>query len=288
MTAGELLRQGVDAARAGRKTDARDLLIRLVEVEPRNELAWMWLTGLVDDLEDKIIACENVLAINPANDKVKAYLDCLLQQRMPVSSPITREKSSDIQVRRPAAGARQAAPKLKTAQDLLSQAEQLEYEGKIREAVQTYERLAAKTRDSQQFDHIYRQIVRLEHLQQEKIRFVPPAASILRMTFTWPLLYASLAFVQIGLNPIAHFSFLLWLGLPFVALGSFLLSVSEVRGRHVIWQKVFLEQGSGSRFARTVLAAAGWILVILPFVLMVLNSLARLQGLQIPPEPFVR
>ena len=288
MTAGELLRQGLDAARAGRKTDARDLLIRVVEVEPRNELAWMWLTGLVDDLEDKIIACENVLAINPANEKVKAYLDCLLQQRIPTPSPIPREKSRDIYGKPSVAGPRPTAPKLQKAQDLLSQAEQLEYEGKFREAVQTYEQLAARTRDSQQFDHIYRQIVRLEHLQQEKIRFVPPAASILRMTFTWPLLYASLAFVQIGLNPIAHFSFLLCLGLPFVVLGSFLLSVSEVRGRHVIWQKVFLEQGSGSRFARSVLAAAGWIFVILPFALMVLNSLARLQGFQIPPEPFFR
>ena len=288
MTAGELLRQGVDAARAGRKTDARDLLIRVVEVQPRNELAWMWLTGLVDDLEDKIIACENVLAINPANDKVKAYLGRLLQQKLPAPNQITREKSGDLDVKRPAAGARQTAPKLETAQDLLSRAEQLEYEGRFREAVQAYERLAARTRDSQQFDHIYRQIVRLEHLQQEKIRFVPPAASNLRMTFTWPLLYSSLAFIQIGLNPIAHFSFLLWLGLPFVVLGSFLLSVSEVRGRHVIWQKVFLEQGGGSRFARTVLAAAGWIFVILPFVLMALNSLARLQGFQIPPEPFLR
>lgn len=284
----ELLRQGVDAARAGRKTDARDLLIRVVEVEPRNELAWMWLTGLVDDLEDKIIACENVLAINPANDKVKAYLDCLLQQRMPVPSQTMPEKSGEMDVKRSVAGRGPTASKLITAQDLLSQAEQQEYEGKFREAVQTYERLAARTKDSQEFDHIYRQIVRLEHLQKEKIRFVPPASSILRMTFTWPLLYFSLAFIQIGLNPIAHFSFLLWLGLPFVVLGSFLLSVSEVRGRHVIWQKVFLEQGNGSRFARGVLAATGWILVIIPFVLMALNSLARLQGFQIPPEPFFR
>jgi hypothetical protein len=191
-------------------------------------------------------------------------------------------------VKRQVAVPRQTAPKQDTGSDLLCQAEQLEYEGKIREAVQAYERLAARTRDSRQFDHIYRQIVRLEHLQQEKIRFVPPASSILRMTFTWPLLYASLAFIQIGLNPIAHFSFLLWLGLLFVILGSFLLAVSEVRGRHVIWQKVFREQGSGSGFARSVLAAAGWVFVIVPFVLMVLNSLARLQGFQIPPEPFFR
>ena len=34
----------------------------------------MWLSGLVDLLEDRIIACENLLTINPANENVRAYL----------------------------------------------------------------------------------------------------------------------------------------------------------------------------------------------------------------------
>jgi hypothetical protein len=287
VTPAELLRQGLDAARAGQTTEARELLLRVVEIEPRNEMAWMWLTGLVDDLEDKIIACENVLTINPANDKVRAYLDRLLQQRpAQTGQPIG---AASLGVQSPAAPLpRQTKPKPAQAPDLLTQAEQLEYDGKIGEAIQTYERLAARTRDSREFDHIYRQIVRLEGLQQEKIRFVPAASSIRRMTFTWPLLYASFAFVQIGLNPIAHLSFFLWLGLPCVALGSFMLAVSEVRSRHVIWQKLFLEQGSGSGFARSVLSLAGWVFIIVPFALMLLNSLARLQNFQIPPEPFFR
>jgi len=97
----------------------------------------------------------------------------------------------------------------------------------------------------------------------------------------------SLLCVQVGLNPFAHFSFL-WIGLPVVGLGSFLLALAEVRTRHVIWEKIFLEEGSGSRFARTVLMVAGWVFVILPFALMILNSLARLRHFQIPPEPFFR
>lgn len=262
-------------------------MLRVVENEPRNEMAWMWLTGLVDDLEDKIIACENVLTINPANVKVRAYLDRLLQQRpaqtgQPIGAASLGAPSPAVSL------PRQTRSKPAKAPDLLTQAEQLEYDGKLGEAIQTYERLAARTRDSREFDHIYRQIVRLEGLQQEKIRFVPPASSIRRMTLTWPLLYASFAFVQIGLNPIAHLSFFLWLGLPCVALGSFMLAVSEVRSRHVIWQKLFLEQGSGSGFARSVLALAGWVFIIVPFALMLLNSLARLQNFQIPPEPFFR
>src|SRR5512147_2548158 len=76
----QVLQRAVQAARAGRKAEARDLLLELVEIEPHNEMAWMWLSGLVDSLEDRIIACENVLTINPANEKVRAYLEDLQRQ----------------------------------------------------------------------------------------------------------------------------------------------------------------------------------------------------------------
>ncbi|HEU0293742.1 MAG TPA: hypothetical protein VFR47_13460 [Anaerolineales bacterium] len=287
MTSSELLRQGVDAARAGRRLEAREMLLRVVDLEPRNEVAWMWLTGLVDDLEDKIIACENVLTLNPANEKVKAYRGKLLQQKTAQVSQSAHKRN--VAVEQPVASVpRQSAPKPARPSNLLAEAEQLEYDGKIEEAIQTYERLAARTKDSREFDHVYRQIVRLEGLQKEKIRFVSPALSILRLTLTWPILYTSFAFVQIGLNPIEHLSLFLWLGVPCVAFGSFMLAVSEVRSRHVIWQRLFLEDGSGSSFARSVLAVAGWIFIIVPFALMILSSLARLQVFQIPPEPFFR
>ena len=289
MTSGELLRLGAEAARAGRRLDARAIFMRVVDAEPHNEVAWMWLTGLVDDLEDKIIACENVLTINPANERVKVYLETLLQQKAAIASQLASENKVKVQQSATSVPPQATEPRSAKVPDLLSQAEQLEYGGKIEEALKAYEQLAAKTKDSQTFDHVYRQIVRLEGLQREKIRFVPPASSILRMTLTWPLLYASFALIQIGLNPIAHLSFFLWLGLlPIVVLGSFLLAVSEVRTRHVIWKKLFLEEGSGSGFARIVLALAGWVFVLVPFALMLMNSLARLQNFQIPPEPFIR
>ena len=254
--------------------------MRAVDEDPRNEMAWVWLTGLVDDLEDKIIACENALTVNPANEKVRAYLESLLKQRESVKSAKNNEVMTVSQILAPI---QERAKK----PDLLSLAEQLEQEGKLEEALKTYEMLAAKTRDSRKFDHIYRQIIRLEGLQQENIRHISPSLSLWRMTFTWSLLYLSFVFVQVGLNPFAHLS-LLWLGIPFVTLGSFLLALSEVRTRHVIWERIFLEQGSGSGFARMVLAVAGWLLIIIPFALIVFNSLARLQNFQIPPEPFFR
>lgn len=283
MATTDLLRQAVDAARAGRRTAARDLFIQVVDIEPRNEVAWMWLTGLVDDLEDKIIACENVLEINPQNEKVKAYLQKLLQQREPPQPEPEEEFPADIP---PVQHIHvQPAPAKKRPNPLL-QAEQLELEGRLDEALKAYEVLAAKTHDSREFDHIYKQIIRLEALRKEHIRFIAPASSIVRMAFTWPLVYLSFALMQMGLNPFANFSFFLWSGLPLVGVGSFLLALSEVRTRHVVWQKVFQEDGLGSSFARVVLAIAGWLLVLVPLALMLLGAWARLQSFEIPHPPF--
>ena len=278
MNTAELLQLGIDAAHAGRRQEARELFLQVVDIDPQNETAWMWLTGFVDDLDDKIIACENVLTINPSNEKVRVYLDSLLQQK----KLLARDEELE---RQPAGRGEIQIPIVKTGSVSLALAEQLEDEGKIEEAIKTYELLAAQTKDKNAFDHIYKQIGRLEYLQAEKIEHVAPTTTLLRLSFTWTLVYFAFVMIHVGLNPLAHFSFL-WLGLPFVAVGSFLLALSEVRIKHDLWEKIFLEGETGSSFARFVLAVIGWVLIILPFGLMLLSSLLRLKNFQIPPEPF--
>jgi tetratricopeptide (TPR) repeat protein len=342
MSSSELVQRAIQSARAGRRTEARDLLLDVVDSDPLNEIAWMWLSGLVDTLEDRIIACENVLTINPANEKVRAYLAQLQQHQQDLQ---TRKYTNDAtglfqEVKRFVEQndidsalrlARQVVEKRddfeeawlligKFSPDLdeqiaafeeagrsnpsnpevvaglqhakylkanpLAKAQRLEQLGKFEDALKAYKELAGKAKNSRQFDHLYKQIVRIERLQNEKIRYVAPSASIKRLTFVWPLLYLSLALVQVGLNPIAHPAFYLWLGLPLVILGSFLLSLAEVRSDHMVWQRLFLEPGDGSTFARLMAAAAGWFLVLLPHLLILLDSLRRLQNFKTPPVPF--
>ena len=63
----QLLRDGITAARAGQKEQARDLLLRVIDQNDRSEPAWLWLSGVVDDPEERRICLENVLAVNPNN-----------------------------------------------------------------------------------------------------------------------------------------------------------------------------------------------------------------------------
>ena len=87
-----LLQQAIAAAKAGNRAAARDLLLQIVGDDERNEQAWLWLSGVVDDPAEQRIALENVLDINPRNAsalKGMAWLDARRPrpQPAPVAAP---------------------------------------------------------------------------------------------------------------------------------------------------------------------------------------------------------
>lgn len=272
MNTSALLRQAIQLARDGRRAEARDIFLRIVEEDPRHELAWMWLSGLVDSLEDRIIACENVLTINPSNGKALAYLEKLKRRRDQENRSSGIERTETVP--------RQAS------KDPLEEARYLEQEGKFDEALLVYKVEAAKAKDTRTFNEIYKKIVQIEQLQFDKIRFVTPRAAILRLTLPWPMLYLSLALVQVGLNPLNHPTSYLWFAFPWVVLGSYLIAVSEVRSRHAVWKRLFSQSGDGTFSARLIVGAVGWMLVLIPLILIVIDSINRLSEFQVPPRLF--
>jgi tetratricopeptide (TPR) repeat protein len=64
----KLLRDAIAAAKIGDKPLARGLLRRAIQLNPRSEVAWLWLAGLVESAAEAVACFEHVLAINPTND----------------------------------------------------------------------------------------------------------------------------------------------------------------------------------------------------------------------------
>jgi tetratricopeptide (TPR) repeat protein len=95
MTTDDLLKQGIAAFKAGRKAEARELLLQLTEQDERNEMAWLWLSGAVDTDEERLICLENVLAINPNNGMAGRGIEALRKSSPELFSP--REEEATLQ-----------------------------------------------------------------------------------------------------------------------------------------------------------------------------------------------
>lgn len=68
----DLLREAIAAARRGNKAETRTLLDAVLETEPDNEMALLWLASVTESANDGIVLLERVLSVNPANTKASA------------------------------------------------------------------------------------------------------------------------------------------------------------------------------------------------------------------------
>lgn len=65
----ELLRDGIKAANAGNRSQARTSLLRATEMDPKNETAWLWLASISEFPEELLAFLSRVLEINPENER---------------------------------------------------------------------------------------------------------------------------------------------------------------------------------------------------------------------------
>ena len=82
LDANSLVREAIKKSKVGDKVGARELLEQATEVDPNNEKAWLWLSGVVDSPDDQRVCLENVLYLNPNNENAKRGLQ-ILDQRFP-------------------------------------------------------------------------------------------------------------------------------------------------------------------------------------------------------------
>jgi hypothetical protein len=82
----QLLREGVEAARAGDKATARDRFEQVTELDESNEQAWFRLAAVVESDDERRVCLENVLHINPENERARQILDRLDARRQEASA----------------------------------------------------------------------------------------------------------------------------------------------------------------------------------------------------------
>jgi twitching motility two-component system response regulator PilG len=67
------LNQGIKAAQAGNRAQARTSLLRATELDPGNENAWLWLASISEYPEELLGFLNHVLEINPENQRAKEW-----------------------------------------------------------------------------------------------------------------------------------------------------------------------------------------------------------------------
>ncbi len=69
------MQEAIRKAKLGQELSARELFIDILQEDPDNKLAWLWLIGLLDDRGDLMFACEEVLRIDSTETRVRDRLE---------------------------------------------------------------------------------------------------------------------------------------------------------------------------------------------------------------------
>jgi tetratricopeptide (TPR) repeat protein len=77
-----LFQRGLAAARGGQKRVAAGLLTRSLQLDPYNELAWLWLSGVLEDPRQQAFCLQSALRINPANQHALRGLRVLEERKL--------------------------------------------------------------------------------------------------------------------------------------------------------------------------------------------------------------
>ncbi len=105
----ELLRIGMNAAKSGKKEEARRILLRVIDIDQHSVTAWLWLSSVVDDPEERRTCLENILEIAPNHELAKKGLEKLgpVKKKPTLAKP---PRSRTSQYKTPAAQPNSAPP----------------------------------------------------------------------------------------------------------------------------------------------------------------------------------
>jgi hypothetical protein len=70
-----LVKEGIALFKSGKRMEAKQALLKAVEINDQDEQAWLWLSALVDSPEERLTCLENVLRFNPNNMNARRGLE---------------------------------------------------------------------------------------------------------------------------------------------------------------------------------------------------------------------
>jgi twitching motility two-component system response regulator PilG len=92
-----LLQEAVLAAKRGDSGIARSLLLRASEVEPGNDLVWLWLANLAASTVDRVRYLRRVLAEHPGHEVARTELaDVLLAQGIEAAKKGSKQRGREL------------------------------------------------------------------------------------------------------------------------------------------------------------------------------------------------
>ncbi|MBN1145789.1 MAG: hypothetical protein JXA78_00930 [Anaerolineales bacterium] len=233
------------AYRQGNKPRALELLLRYVSVDERNESAWYLLSKLAPSQEDRIIALENVLTLNPRHSQAQARLEQLHNhETQPLAAGIRYEQRGDLE-------------------NAINQ-----YIQASMQASSLADRLEARRR------------LELAQLRVRAPDYKPisPQATLLRLSSGPLLMFGILLFLHGGMRPLPIL--LPWfLGSGCILLGSLLVEVTSTMPLLSYWYSWWQAHGLGHEgIARLALWFLGLALLLIPYSLLFVHALLQLNA----------
>lgn len=94
----QLLDESISAYQKNDMEQASKLLAQAIKVDPNNERAWLWLSGIVATDAEKLFCMKRLLVINPENEIAKYGLTLLDPGLKPIQPSLEKAKRENVEI----------------------------------------------------------------------------------------------------------------------------------------------------------------------------------------------
>lgn len=250
-----LYQEAITAYKNGRSHNARELLEQLVQSNPNHEKAWLGLSQLAYKPEEKVVALEKALELNPDNAKGQVRL-----QKLKLS-----------------------------LDDFLALGLAYEKFGQYARALSAYQ-VAIRNAISNTDRHIARKhyleikaktdkIIQAKEETEKEIKITSANSTLVRLALGPIIIYILLLFIHGGLNPV-KIPFLFYLGILGVIVGSLITVGTANTPNHPVWQKIMGPEGITDTPTRAIMTGLGMLFIVIPFAIVLLSGLNRIAQIK--------